>query len=129
VEANWNRNWSVSSEIIEQRHTHQPILLLFKTESSTSKLPVLRPKQVTFESSSALINDAKAKEKMRKYNDDKHKATHSSLRVGDKVYLKLPQTLGKTSSIYDPEPFAISSIMGTQAILVRNNQQLRRNRA
>ena len=120
------RNYRATPHASTKTTPHQ---LLFKTKSSTSKLPVLRQKQVTFESSSALFNDAKAKEKMKQYSDNKHKATHSSLRVGDKVYLKLPQTLGKASSVYDPEPYAITSIKGTQAIVVRNNQQLRRNLA
>ena len=64
---------------------------------------------------------------MKQYGDEKLKTKITELQAGDLVLLKNPEPFGKATTTYDPEPFTIQQLNGTQAILVRGNQVLRRN--
>ncbi len=97
---------------------------MFRTESSTSKMPVNRSIQHTCE---AVSNDFKAKERMKAKSDHKFKATNSSLSVGDRVYLRNANQAGKSATVYDPNPYTVQRIAGTQAVIARDRQILRRN--
>ncbi len=90
-----------------------PNELMFRTESSTSKMLVNRSIQRLCE---AVSNDFKAKERMKAISDHKFKATNSSLRVGDRVYLRNANQTGKSATVYDPNPYTVQRLAGTQAV-------------
>ena len=120
---NFLRNYRATPHASTKKTPNQ---LLFKTESSTSKMPVFRSAQ---ENCDAVNNDSKSKEKMKVYCDRKLKATPSKLKIGDLVLLRTAQSTNKAMPIYDPDPFTIQCIVGSQATIVRRSQRLRRNLA
>jgi len=61
-----------------------PHHLLFKTESSTSRMPVARK---TPDPCNASRNDSKAKQRMKDYIDHKSTIVRAPLHVGDQVLL------------------------------------------
>ena len=72
------------------------------------------------------INDAIAKEKMRKHgNQSLHTAT-CKLKIGDMVLLEQIKT-NKSSTTYETEPFVILALNGNQATIKRGSQCLKRN--
>ena len=96
-----------------------PQELLFKSSATTSLLPKYR---------SATYNDHEAKCRMKAYTDRKLKAKVTQLKPGDYVLLRNPESiLGKALPVYDPKPFRIESIRGTQATIVQEERRLLRN--
>jgi len=87
-------------------------------------MPVNRMEQQQCE---AVSNDSKAKEIMKVSSDNKFKSTVSTLKPGDSVYLRSMNMFGKSAPVYDPSPFVIKSMTGTQAVITRGQQVLRRN--
>ena len=53
---------------------------------------------------------------MKRRGDIANKAKNSKLSVGDLVFLRKP-IVGKDSTVYDPIPFTIESLNGTQAVI------------
>jgi hypothetical protein len=104
-----------------------PNELLFKTRRTTTKMPVNRNETSDETSKQAKINDSIAKAKMKSYGDRRLNTKPSCLKVGDLVLLKR-QTISKAETVYDPKPFLIESIKGTQAIITREDKKrFRRN--
>ena len=60
----------------------------------------------------AVRQDKEAKERQKRYKDDKKYVQPHSIKVGDKVLLERKAT--KTQTPYDPEHFTVTSTHGTQ---------------
>jgi hypothetical protein len=100
--------------------------LMFKTKRSTTKMPVNVEKPSSNASETAIRNDAIAKARMKRYGDKNLRTRPSELEVGDLVLLKRETKL-KNETIYDPDPYRITEMNGTQAIIWRNGKSFRRN--
>ena len=105
-----------------------PNQLMFKTKSSTAKLPVYRSKKIDSEclAKYAQLNEKSAKQTMKQYADKKLKTAVTEYTVGNLVLLKQNKT-HKNSTTYDPSPFVLVNLNGTQAVIKRDNQIFRRN--
>jgi hypothetical protein len=104
-----------------------PNELLFKSNASTSRLPKLANDSIEHQSNKlAIANDAKAKEKMKKYGDGKLKTKFSTIKINDFVLL-LNTSASKSTPIYDPEPFRVIRVHGNQATIQRDDKTLVRN--
>ena len=66
-----------------------------------------------------------AKEKQKKYKDAKANVRPHHIRVGDKVLLL--QKESKTKSRYEPDPYQVTVVQGTQITAVRGNKIRRRD--
>ena len=66
---------------------YSPHSLLFKSNSTTSRLPIVRD-GMNSTTSDAIRNDDKSKAKIKRYADKKLRTRESTLQVGDLVYLK-----------------------------------------
>ena len=64
---------------------------------------------------------------MKSYSDFKFKSVQSFLKIGDLVLLRSSKTFVELVPIYDPIPFQITNIYGTQALICRNKQVLKYN--
>ena len=64
--------------------------------------------------------DIQAKTRMRAYKDNKRNVKPHSIRVGDKVMLKRQST--KADSAYNPEPYTVTDVMGTQIRAARGSE-------
>lgn len=100
--------------------------MLLRTKSSTTRLPVLRKPDTSDLQAIVSENDNKAKTVMKKYADSHRRAKPSSFEIDDKVLLKQTRT-HKHSSIYDPNPFVVIKVNGSQVIIKRDNLELRRD--
>ena len=105
---------------------YSPHSLLFKSNSTTSRLPIVRD-GMNSTTSDAIRNDDKSKAKIKRYADKKLRTRESTLQVGDLVYLKYDTRKSKSQPIYDPTPYKIVSMKGTQVVISRNNSTLVRN--
>lgn len=103
-----------------------PNEMIFRTKSSTAKMPILRKHDDSELQAIAVENDAKAKTTMKNYADAKRHAKTSSLQVGDLVLLKQKRT-HKHSTTYEPEPFSVVKINGSQIVIRRGDQELKRD--
>ena len=65
----------------------------------------------------ALEEDKKAKERQKKYKDQKRYVGEHNIRMGDKVLMERKTT--KTNSPYDPNPYTVSQTHGTQITATR----------
>ena len=108
---------------------HSPHDLLFKSNSTTSRLPVIRDKLAMNSSinDDARINDEKSKLKIKLYADKRLKTRESNIHIGDLVYLKYDKRV-KSKPIYDPTPYKVVSIKGTQAVLRLHDPYLAQHR-
>ena len=102
-----------------------PNELLFKTKRTTTKMPVNLNKTSEATNEQAKLNDSIAKSKMKSYGDRRLNTKPSGLKVGDQVLLKR-QTIAKAETVYDPKPYVIESIKGTQAMIIRDKKRFRR---
>ena len=75
--------------------------------------------------------DKEAKEKMKMYKDRGRFVKPHNIKIGDKVLLKQKST--KKKPPYDPEPFQVVDVQGTQitvkrngGILIRDSQKLKK---
>ncbi|XP_064479163.1 uncharacterized protein K02A2.6-like [Ornithodoros turicata] len=62
----------------------------------------------------------------KKYADNKRNTSPHTLSVGDTVLCKREQT-NKTSSAYDPLPYQVTSVQGTQVTAKRQGSTIKRN--
>ncbi|CAF1064638.1 unnamed protein product [Brachionus calyciflorus] len=105
-----------------------PNKLMFQYNAKTSKLPMELSKfkvenQVHEQ---AKLNDAKAKAKMKTFNDRNLWAQVSHFKVGDKVLLKWKRS-SKSDTYFDPDPFKIIEINGSMITVEKNGKILVRN--
>ena len=72
--------------------------------------------------------DTEAKDKMKQYADDRHRAREHSLHSGDTVIVKQPKQ-NKLSTIYNPTPMKIAGVKGSMiaAVRPRDNKYITRN--
>ena len=70
--------------------------------------------------------DRRQKGKMKKYADERPKATPLRLKLGDQVLAQRRQT-NKEMSRYDPRPYVITNIRGTRVTARRNGYWITRN--
>ena len=64
--------------------------------------------------------DSESKANQKRYKDSKKTVRPHSIEVGDAVLLKRKQT--KTTSRYDPDPFHVTEVKGTQITASREHQ-------
>ena len=100
-----------------------PAELLLKTSTSTSKMPIYFKEPAVCE---ARTNDENAKQDMKLRAESRFQARRSTFNVGDTVLLKRP-TITKEETVYDPIPFKITNLNGTQATISRGDSYIRRN--
>lgn len=70
--------------------------------------------------------DTRNRLKMKRYADTRRRTSPHTFNVGDTVLCKRMQT-SKTCSIYDPSPYEITSINGTQITAERDGSSVTRN--
>ena len=106
-----------------------PNELMFKTKSSTTKLPNGKNNRSTDDSveTRARIFDSKRKEKMKAYADKKARAKESKIKVGDIVLLAREPKCGKSKTENHKEEFEVIKINGTQAIIKSDEATFKRN--
>ena len=90
-----------------------PAELLFGRKLHT-KLPDLRPNPAKSRADilAARAADTEAKARMKMYKDNKSTVQPTAIRQGDKVLLK-QQTI-KLNSVYNPKPYTVTRIWGSQ---------------
>lgn len=85
-----------------------PFRLLFARDPRT-KLPEIdkhsTQKKIDHQ---AKLNDQLAKDRMKQYADNRNKAQHRDLKVGDNVLIKNETKQNKLSTPFDPEPRIIT---------------------
>lgn len=96
-----------------------PAELMFGRKFQT-KLPDLRPNPASHRSDivEARAADQKAKAAMKIYKDKRSHARPHKIRIGDKVLLK--RKTAKHTSVYDPDPYTVTGVWGTQIEAERN---------
>jgi hypothetical protein len=106
--------------------------LLFKTSSSTSRMPVSHsesdPSRVKLDKTNekARIFDSKKKEKMKKYADTRLKTRESKIAVGDFVLIKQDK-LAKSTTLFFDLVFKVVKLNGSQATVWRDDKKYVRN--
>ena len=75
----------------------------------------------------AKLADETAREKRKERFDKAKHTTDADIKEGDKVVLK--QKKSSEKSPYDPKPFTVVKVAGTQVTAERGGKQLRRNKA
>ena len=70
--------------------------------------------------------DREQKAKMKKYADNRSKAKHVDINIGDKVLVK-QKKINKFSSKYDSNPYEVTRIQGSALTLQRNGKSIMRN--
>ena len=109
-----------------------PNQLLFKTKSTTSRMPVMTKEfRKDFGESEELtekarIFDSKKKEKMKAYADKKLRVKESKIKVGDLV-LVLRDSLSKRGTSYTTDEYEVVKVRGSQATVVRGDRRYKRN--
>ena len=73
----------------------------------------------------ALEQDRKAKERQKKYKDQKRYVTEHKIKIGDQVLLERKST--KSNSPYDPDPYTVSQTHGTQITANRGGVSMTRD--
>ena len=103
-----------------------PAELLFGRKFST-QLPDLRsnPAKDRADVQEARQNDEQAKKTMKLYKDRKATVKPHEIRIGDMVLLKRKST--KHRSTYDPEPYRVTQIWGTQIKAQRGREEKTRD--
>ena len=86
-----------------------PNELLFKTSSTTARMPIIRQ---PIQPKPEILNDAAAKERMSLYGDHYLKAGISEHEIGDSVLLKELKKHTKCAQPTRYEPFTITSLKG-----------------
>ena len=69
--------------------------------------------------------DFKSKEKQKAYKDAKNMVKPTRIKVGDKVLLSRNQT--KANSPYDPDPFVVTKMHGSQIQAARGKEIKKRD--
>ncbi|CAF1043728.1 unnamed protein product [Brachionus calyciflorus] len=107
--------------------TNIPPADLFFKKSNTVRLPKLNdiPKDSVLEEI-LKVNDKLNKSKMKLNADKKAKFLNIDYSIGDLVLVKRSQT-NKTVSVFDPVPYAITSISGSMITAKRDNTFITRN--
>jgi transposase InsO family protein len=103
---------------------YSPAELLFNRKIQ-NKLPQVNIK-TSEKDDHVRYNDKKAKEKMKKYADEKRKARPSQLKIGDTVLVRQVKQ-NKLSTYFDPIPFKIIRKKGSRVTAVRNGKYITRN--
>ena len=91
-----------------------PAQMLFQTEMRT-KVPTIGTPQR--EDTDVRGRDARAKEKAKKYTDEKRHASPRNLKVGD-LALVTQRKQNKFTTRFRPDPMTITGIHGTQLVLM-----------
>ena len=88
-------------------------------------MPVLITPPSTKLHLTAQDNDRAAKAKHKRYGDKHRRARHREVEVGDRVLLK--QTKTTTRPPWDPAPYEVTKVKGTQVTARRGSKQRIRN--
>jgi hypothetical protein len=101
--------------------------MLLKGSDMCDILPVLNDRKLTpFIKMQARLNDAIAKDKMKKYADAYQHVKHRDFVLHDPVMVKWNRT-SKYMSLFDPVPYRISAINGTMLTATRSDHTVTRN--
>jgi hypothetical protein len=105
-----------------------PSKLLFKTASSTSRLPNLRIENKPQKELSEKVkeNDAAAKAKMKTSVDKKLRVKETEFNVGDKVLVKQDKK-NKSTPKFDPNPYTIKQVKNSMIVAENEKHQITRN--
>ena len=103
-----------------------PAELLFNRKFITT-LPDIRanPAAVRKDILEAREADAQEKENMKRIKDDKANVVQHSIKKGSKVLLRRKTT--KHNSEYDPDPYVVTGVFGTQIEAVRGDKRRTRD--
>ena len=101
-----------------------PASLMMNRDIKT-KLPSIRRPLTTAHHIQAQQKDAAAKTKQKEYADRHRRAKEREYKVGDKVLIHQKKTTTKPP--YDPDPYTVTQIKGTQITSTRRGQQMTRN--
>lgn len=71
----------------------------------------------TFDSEEVRDRDSLEKEKGRVYGDNRRRAKHSTIKVGDRVLAKRMKRDNKLSSEFGPEEYSVVSKKGTEVVI------------
>lgn len=84
--------------------------MLMRTMSSTNRMPVLL--QDYDHDPVVVVEDARAKENMKKHANRRHVRVLEDVRVGDLVLVKTEPVTSKYDPLYDPEPYRVEEVNG-----------------
>ena len=98
--------------------------LLFKNKPSTTRLPNAMGDDEL--AKQARRNDAMAKHKQAARENARKRATEHDFKIGETVLL-LQTIKGKSTTVYDPNPYQITAINGSMITISRNGRSLARN--
>ena len=101
-----------------------PASLMMNRDMNT-KLPSIRKPLTTAHPIQAQQKDAAAKVKQKEYADRHRRAKEREYKVGDKVLIHQKKTTTKPP--YNPDPYTVMQIKGTQITASRRGQQMTRN--
>ena len=101
-----------------------PASLMMNRDIKT-KLPSIRKPLTTAHHIQAQQKDAAAKTKQKEYADRHRRAKNREYKMGDKVLIHQKTTTTKPP--YDPDPYTVTQIKGTQITATRRGQQMTRN--
>jgi hypothetical protein len=93
-----------------------PAEVLFNRTYHTRLPEVIKPAQ----DPQLRLHDAANKEKQKRYKDAKSNVRPHNIRVGDEVLILQPVT--KTQSRYDPDPYRVTRVRGSQITANRGNK-------
>ena len=90
-----------------------------------TKVPMFIPPSTSSNHQEAQQNDAVARQKQKEYADRHRRARQQEVKIGDKVLLWRKKTT--TKQPYDPDPYKVTQIVGTQVTGERRGKQRIRN--
>ena len=104
---------------------------MFRYNARFSRLPstIVHP-EVDLIKSSALINDAKSKDKMKEYSDKRNRAHSSELKIGDKVLLDVKKAAilsDKKTTRFADENYVITGKNGSMITASNERHSITRN--
>jgi hypothetical protein len=100
--------------------------ILMMGHSHTAGIPSNPRPDLTELHRQVVLNDGKAKERMRKEYNRRMKAQEPCFKVGDSVLAKLAK-INKTTPRWDNIPYSITSINGSMITVSRPDHQMTRN--
>ena len=101
-----------------------PASLMMNRDLKT-KLPSIRRRLTTAHHQQARENDAAAKSKQKEYADRHRRAKEKEFKEGDKVLIHQKKTTTKPP--YNPDPYTVTQIKGTQITAIRRGSHMTRN--
>ena len=120
----------VTKWLINYRNTPHPSTKktpseLMMNRTVRTKVPALIVPSTAVNHQEAQLNDTKARQKQKVYADKHRRAKQQDVKVGDKVLLWQKKTT--TKQPYDPDPYVVTKVIGTQITGERRGKHRRRN--